>query len=81
MPYKYPPKLPEEVDYRVMNTFLELYLVMLRFLLFRLFTQLGYQYPLQADESEAVLGSSLKSLLLQPISNPDKLIEREKYGI
>lgn len=37
--------LPNDVDYRVMLTFLEFYHTLLRFVHFRLYRELGASYP------------------------------------
>lgn len=44
-PYEYPPNLPKDVDYRVMSTFLEFYEVLLRFVLYKLYSSIGKKYP------------------------------------
>ncbi len=41
VPFKYPTDLPIDVDYRVMVTFLDFYLVMLKFVNFKLYSMLG----------------------------------------
>ena len=46
-------RLPDDVDYRVMTTFLEFYETMLGFVLFRLYHDIGLRYP-------PSLGSSLE---------------------
>ena len=40
----------DEVDYRVMGTFLEFYMVLIRFVNFKLYASLGLRYPPQIDE-------------------------------
>ena len=45
MPFKYPANLPIDVDYRVMVTFLDFYLVLLKFVNFKLYSTLGLEYP------------------------------------
>jgi pescadillo protein len=45
VPFKYPADLPLDVDYRVMVTFLDFYLVMLKFVNFKLYSMLGLEYP------------------------------------
>jgi len=37
--------LPFDVDYKVMSTFLEFYRALLKFVNFKLFTDLGQKYP------------------------------------
>lgn len=44
-PYEYPPSLPNDVDYRVMSTFLEFYEVLLKFVMYKLYTSMGKKYP------------------------------------
>lgn len=41
VPFKYPAELPFDVDYRVMVTFLDFYLVLLKFVNFKLYSSLG----------------------------------------
>ena len=66
MPYALPANLPVEVDYRVMLTFLEFYEVLLKFVNFKLFTSLGFHYPLEIDENiENNQYFSFKSFLLK----------------
>lgn len=42
VPFKYPANLPIDVDYRVMVTFLDFYLVLLKFVNFKLYSTLGF---------------------------------------
>lgn len=42
VPFKYPANLPIDVDYRVMVTFLDFYLVLLKFINFKLYSTLGF---------------------------------------
>ena len=44
-PYQFNQKLPFDVDYKVMSTFLEFYRAVLKFINFKLFTDLGQKYP------------------------------------
>jgi hypothetical protein len=55
VPYKYPPNLPIDVDYRVMSTFLDFYIVLLKFVLFKLYSSQNLQYPpsLKPTDDEA----------------------------
>jgi pescadillo protein len=46
-PYKFNQRLPFDVDYRVMGTFLEFYQSLLRFVNYKLFTDCGMSYPLK----------------------------------
>lgn len=51
-------ELPSDVDFRVMLTFLELYMTLLRFVNFRLFARLGWSYPLATSPSMLLLPST-----------------------
>jgi pescadillo protein len=51
-PYEYPPNLPQDVDYRVMSTFLEFYDVLLNFVMFKLYNMIGKKYPSKLQSSE-----------------------------
>jgi len=46
-PYKFNQRLPFDVDYKVMGTFTEFYISLLKFVNFKLFSDLGLQYPVQ----------------------------------
>jgi pescadillo len=48
-PYKFNQRLPFDIDYKVMGTFLEFYQGLLKFVNYKLFTDIGVTYPLQAD--------------------------------
>ena len=45
VPFKYTANLPIDVDYRVMVTFLDFYLTLLKFVNFKLYSSLNLQYP------------------------------------
>lgn len=48
-PYKFNQRLPFDVDYKVMGTFLEFYRALLKFVNFKLFTDIGLSYPLAPE--------------------------------
>jgi pescadillo protein len=84
VPYHFTQKLPAEVDYRVMLTFLEFYETMLKFINFKLYSSLNLKYPPQINlELEASLDSFSYSTLL--VENKENVIEteiqNEKYRI
>jgi pescadillo protein len=56
-PYQFNQKLPFDIDYRVMGTFLEFYLSLLKFINFKLFSDIKEEYPLKEAlfDSEMVL--------------------------
>ena len=52
-PYQFNQRLPFDVDYKVMSTFLEFYRALLRFVNFKLFTDLGQKYPPEYYQKES----------------------------
>ena len=46
-PYKFNQRLPFDVDYEVMGTFLEFYMALLKFVNFKLFSDCRLPYPLK----------------------------------
>jgi len=46
-PYKFNQRLPFDVDYKVMGTFLEFYQSLLKFANYKLFSDVRLQYPLR----------------------------------
>ena len=45
-PYKFNQRLPFDIDYKVMGTFTEFYMSLLKFINFKLYSDLGLSYPL-----------------------------------
>jgi pescadillo protein len=71
VPHSFTQYLPQDVDYRVMMTFFEFYEVLLKFVLFKLFNDIGVRFPLPANgngsgtavgSTSAVLSGHLKAL-------------------
>ncbi len=62
VPFKYPASLPIDVDYRVMSTFLDIYVVLLKFVNFKLFTSLNYQYPPEEIQNNSYQGYEFKKV-------------------
>ena len=44
-PYQFNQRLPFDLDYKVIGTFKEFYVALLRFVNFKLYTDLGLSYP------------------------------------
>jgi hypothetical protein len=63
------PQLPTDVDFKVMLTFLEFYETLLGFVQFKLYADLGLQYPPKIDTSLDAGAAGIHALLLQ--SNED----------
>lgn len=70
VPHAFTQHLPEDVDFRVMNTFFEFYETMLNFILFKLYNDIGLRYPFTVKDlggevvgsTSALLGSNLRAL-------------------
>ena len=61
VPYKFVQKTTQDVDYRIMGTFVDFYSTLLGFVNFRLYTSIGLVYPprfnAESDEKGAELGA------------------------
>lgn len=66
-PYQFNQKLPFDVDYKVMSTFLEFYTALLKFINFKLFTDLGQKYPPEYFQKE----QNKQRLYLDPVQVRD----------
>lgn len=71
IPHAFTQFIPDDVDFRIMNTFFELYQVMFDFILYKLYNDIGVRYPListntitshAAGTTSAILGSHLTAL-------------------
>ena len=51
-PFQFNQRLPFDVDYKVMGTFLEFYMALLKFINFKLFSDLGLEYPVKFDKDQ-----------------------------
>lgn len=54
MPFTMPQKLPFEVDYEVMTSFLELYQNLMKLINFKLYKDLGLEYPPNVKEADSL---------------------------
>lgn len=61
-PYKFNQRLPFDIDYKVMGTFTEFYIGLLKFVNFKLFSDLRMQYPL--DEATFPWNSKISAQYL-----------------
>ena len=75
VPFKYPANLPIEVDYRVMTTFLDFYLVLLKFVNFKLYSSLNIQYPPVEQDSTTYQGYEFNAV------EQGQQLEDERYQI
>ena len=59
-PYQFNQRLPFDIDYKVIGTFKEFYIALLRFINFKLYSELGLQYPpkdiqgISTEEGQAI---------------------------
>lgn len=67
-PHRFSQNLPDDVDYSVMLTFLELYECLLNFVNFRLYTGHNLAYPPKIDSRADAESRELSSIVTQPIS-------------
>lgn len=81
-PYKFAQQLPYDVDYRVMLSFLEFYEVMLKFVMFKLYSDLKLIYPPNVDYSKTQQADfSFTHLKIAPLDTELAEEENEKYKI
>jgi len=73
-PYKFNQRTPFDVDFKVMGTFTEFYIALLRFINFKLFTDLGMAYPQEIPLVNETFYDCDKVRSLQKVA-------REKFGI
>lgn len=64
VPFEFTPHIPDDVDFNVMKTFLEFYSILLQFVLFKLYSDIGYKYPPQIDDTKEKSGVNLDSVKL-----------------
>lgn len=79
-PYKYPPNLPIDVDYRVMCTFLDFYITLIKFVNFKLYSSLGCSYPPeQTEENTNYLGYQINKLPKSAVEGDEKYKIDEEF--
>ena len=84
VPYQFTQKLPADVDYKVMLTFLEFYETMLKFTNFKLYSSINLKYPPQINvELEENLDSFNYSTMVaeNKENSAETEIQNEKYRI
>ncbi|MCJ1243805.1 mRNA-binding ribosome synthesis protein nop7, partial [Trapelia coarctata] len=65
VPYKFVQRVTQEVDFRVMGTFVEFYTTLLGFVNFRLYTSIGLVYPPKFDPKCDEQGGELGAFTLE----------------
>ncbi|KAG8988447.1 mRNA-binding ribosome synthesis protein nop7 [Tulasnella sp. 427] len=66
-PYQFLQKIPMDVDFRVMRSFLEFYKTLLGFVFYKLYTDAGLVYPPPLDVKKEAAGSGVDAYRLQPV--------------
>lgn len=64
VPYKFNTKMPFDVDYKVMGTFLEFYKALVKFVNYKLFSDLGFSYPFAEGQYPQVASGSASGTYL-----------------
>jgi len=77
-PYSFSQQLPDDVDYRMMLTFLEFYTTLMGFVLFKLYTSIGFHYPPKLDNELADEGETLSALVLHKQDTQQALSTKTK---
>ncbi|KEF63179.1 uncharacterized protein A1O9_01156 [Exophiala aquamarina CBS 119918] len=65
VPYKFVQRVTQDVDYRIMGTFVEFYCTLLGFVNFRLYTSIGLVYPPRYDAASDERGAELAAFTLE----------------
>jgi pescadillo protein len=65
VPYRFVQRVTQEVDYRIMGTFVEFYCTLLGFVNFRLYTSVGLVYPPKFDLKSDEKGAELAAFTLE----------------
>lgn len=78
VPFKFPQNIPTDVDFRIMLTFLEFYSTLLNFVLFKLYTDAGLNYPPRLDFKKIKGVGGLTAFILE--SNDKKSILAGENG-
>ncbi|KIV77769.1 hypothetical protein PV11_09550 [Exophiala sideris] len=65
VPYKFVQRVTQDVDYRIMGTFVEFYCTLLGFVNYRLYTSVGLVYPPKFDVARDERGAELGAFTLE----------------
>ncbi|KIW17862.1 hypothetical protein PV08_05057 [Exophiala spinifera] len=65
VPYKFVQRVTQDVDYRIMGTFVEFYCTLLGFVNYRLYTSIGLVYPPKFDSASDERGAELAAFTLE----------------
>ncbi|RMD44355.1 hypothetical protein DV735_g768, partial [Chaetothyriales sp. CBS 134920] len=78
VPYRFVQQVSQDVDYRIMGTFVEFYCTLLGFVNYRLYTQIGLVYPPKFDVTSDERGAELAAFTLQGRSTTEAIEESEE---
>ncbi|KAJ2451317.1 mRNA-binding ribosome synthesis protein nop7 [Coemansia sp. RSA 2336] len=78
VPYQFSQRIPDEVDFRVMSTFLQFYRTLLGFVNYRLYTTANLVYPPRLDEVLEENGAGLGSLRVEAQRVEDLIAKRKE---
>lgn len=65
VPYRFVQRVTQEVDYRIMGTFVEFYCTLLGFVNYRLYTSIGLVYPPKFNQASDDKGAELGAFTLE----------------
>lgn len=65
VPYKFVQRITQDVDYRIMGTFVEFYCTLLGFVNYKLYTSIGLVYPPRFDQQSDERGAELAAFTLE----------------
>jgi len=77
VPHKFCPVIPSDVDFRVMLTFLEFYLTMVKFVNFKLYHDEGLHYPPKIDDYALAQRAGLSMLKVEELKEQEAARETE----
>eukprot|EP01107_Rhizomastix_libera_P002906 TRINITY_DN1503_c0_g1_i1.p1 TRINITY_DN1503_c0_g1~~TRINITY_DN1503_c0_g1_i1.p1 ORF type:complete len:586 (-),score=165.54 TRINITY_DN1503_c0_g1_i1:65-1801(-) len=80
-PYSFAARPAQDVDYKVMMTFLDFYQTLMGFVLFRLYSSLGLSYPPPLDNVKDSKGQHLSAIVLQPLSEKVQQLSSKKKRV
>ena len=75
VPYKFVQRVTQDVDYRIMGTFVEFYCTLLGFINYKLYTSIGLVYPPRFDQGSDERGAELGAFTLEGRNVTEKSLE------
>jgi pescadillo protein len=82
VPYTYAQEVPADVDFRVMGTFLEFYSTLLGFVNYKLYFDIGLEYPPKLNKNLLEQGAELDAFQFEKIKEDNFIqdYEQEQYS-